>query len=326
MAIHHWHPVALAASVPTAQRLGVTVLDTRVVVWRSESGALQAWPDQCPHRGAALSLGCVRGEALQCGYHGWRFAIDGKCAYVPATPAKVPTAQLPRIYDVQEAYGLIWVRLATGNAALPAFPEFSRSSLRKLWCGPYEVATSAPRIVENFLDMAHFGFIHDGVLGDLEHTQVPDYVVKPFDDARGSGIIATGCMAWQPKSNASITTGSMVEYSYRVPAPYVAILTKVPASQSGFEEAIALSVCPMTEETSRVWFVLAMNDHTSADATLRAFQDAIFAQDRPIVESQTPKRLPLDLRAEAHCAADKLSSAYRRYLQQQGITFGVIPA
>jgi phenylpropionate dioxygenase-like ring-hydroxylating dioxygenase large terminal subunit len=29
-------------------------------------------------------------------------------------------------------------------------------------CGPYGIGTSAPRIIENFLDMAHFPFIHPG--------------------------------------------------------------------------------------------------------------------------------------------------------------------
>lgn len=38
--------------------------------------------------------------------------------------------------------------------------------------------------------------------------------------------------------------------------------------------------------------------------------------------SLTPLRLPLGLPAELHTAADKASSAYRRFLRQSGITFG----
>ena len=34
--------------------------------------------------------------------------------------------------------------------------------------------------------------------------------------------------------------------------------------------------------------------------------------------------VPLALDAEAHCAADRLSTAYRRHLRQIGIRFGVI--
>ena len=45
-------------------------------------------------------------------------------------------------------------------------------------CGPYDVATSAPRIVENFLDLAHFGFVHEGWLGDRSHVALDDYRVQ----------------------------------------------------------------------------------------------------------------------------------------------------
>jgi phenylpropionate dioxygenase-like ring-hydroxylating dioxygenase large terminal subunit len=81
----------------------------------------------------------------------------------------------------------------------------------------------------------------------------------------------------------------------------------------------------MGHERSRVWFRLAVADFASLDQTLRDFQHTIFTQDQPVLESQNPKRLPLDLRAEVHTSVDKASSAYRRFLSQQSITFGVIP-
>ena len=55
---------------------------------------------------------------------------------------------------------------------------------------------------------------------------------------------------------------------------------------------------------------------------MRAFQDAIFAEDAPIVASQRPKRLPLDPVAELHSAADRSSAAYRRYLKRAGVGYG----
>jgi phenylpropionate dioxygenase-like ring-hydroxylating dioxygenase large terminal subunit len=84
---------------------------------------------------------------------------------------------------------------------------------------------------------------------------------------------------------------------------------------------IALFVCPTGPETCRVWIRLAMPDFDSDEAAMRAFQDAIFAQDAPIVASQRPKRLPLDPRAELHCTAYRTSAAYRRYLRRIGVTF-----
>jgi len=55
---------------------------------------------------------------------------------------------------------------------------------------------------------------------------------------------------------------------------------------------------------------------------LQTFQHTIFVQDQPVLESQLPKALPLDPRAEMHSAADRMSSAYRRFLKAQEIAFG----
>ena len=321
----YWHPVALTEDV-AHQPLAVTLLGQPLVLWRDASGKVQAWADQCPHRGAQLSLGRVQGGVLECPYHGWQFEASGRCVHVPALPTfKPPPSHCARTYVACEAYGMVWVKLGEGevNVTLPAFVAEQDSQLRKLSCGPYDVATSAPRIVENFLDMAHFGFVHEGWLGAREMTAIADYQVQ----STPNGLLATQCKAWQPQSNANANVPTLVEYTYEVTAPFCAVLTKMPDAQSSpqnsFHESIALFICPLTPETSRVWFRLAVADFASSDDKLRAFQDTIFLQDQPILESQSPKRLPLDLRAELHTTADKASSMYRRHLKSLGVTFGV---
>ena len=323
----HWHPVALASAVGAAP-LAVQLLDRALVLWRDAAGTVRAWADRCPHRGAALSLGCVRDGQLECPYHGWRFAGSGQVVVVPALPDFTPPAShRATVFPCTERFGLVWVRLADeGEAQPPAFAAEDEPRLRKVNCGPYDVATSAPRIVENFLDMAHFGTVHEHWLGDRAHMAVPPYQVQ----ATATGFLATQCLAWQPKSSLHAQTGAMVEYTYEVNAPYTAVLTKVPdpatVALADFRESIALFVCPITPETSRVWFRLAMNDFNSPDASLQAFQHTIFTQDQPVLESQRPKRLPISDSApvqELHCAADRSASAYRRHLRALGITHGV---
>ena len=166
--------------------------------------------------------------------------------------------------------------------------------------------------------MSHFGLVHEGWLGDRAHLAQADYRVEATD----TGVLATGCTAWQPQSNRLASEGSEVEYTYAVTAPYTAVLTKVPQAQGGYRDVISLFVCPVEPERSRVWFRLAVTDFESTDEQLSAFQHTIFMQDRPVLESQTPRRLPLS-GGELHSAADRLSAAYRRYLREQGITFGV---
>ena len=83
---------------------------------------------------------------------------------------------------------------------------------------------------------------------------------------------------------------------------------------------------PIGEEFIRAHLFLSLLDHASTDTTIRRFQQIIFSQDKPILENQYPKRLPLDPRAETPIRADKTAIAYRRWLTDLGVTYGVIPA
>jgi len=314
-----WHPVAEEASVGDGP-LDVDLLGDSLVLWRDGAGALHAFADRCPHRGTRLSLGRLCEGRLECAYHGWRFDGDGQCVHIPAVPGfDPPASHRATSFALLLAHGLVWVRLAeTGVEAPPPFAAEADPRLRKLLVGPYDVATSAPRIVENFLDLAHFGFVHEDGLGDRAHTEVAGYDVS----VGPTGLHATGCRAWQPQSNRLAEQGSWVDYEYLVPAPYTAVLLKAPAGQDGCRESYALFVCPVEPERSRVWFRMAVPDFDASDDELRAFQHDIFMQDQPVLESQRPRRLPLS-GGELHCAADRSSAAYRRWLRELNISFGV---
>ena len=317
-----WHPVAQSSDVVDAP-LSVQLLEQPLVLWRNTEGQVQSFVDRCPHRGARLSMGRVENGNLECPYHGWQFSTGGQCVKVPAVPDFTPPAsQRVKAFEVQEAYGLVWVRLEPSESQLPVFGAESDTHLRKVNCGPYDVASSAPRIIENFLDMSHFGFVHEGWLGSRDATAIAAYKVE----VTPTGVLATGCKAVQPQSNLHSTQAAEVEYTYEVTAPYTAVLTKIPeegTSKQGWREQIGLFICPITPDTSRVWFRLAVADFESTDEQLQTFQHTIFVQDQPVLESQLPKALPLDPRAEMHSAADRMSSAYRRFLKGQAIGFGV---
>lgn len=102
-------------------------------------------------------MGKVVQGTLECPYHGWRMQGSGQVIHVPALPAfKPPAEHRACAYAARIAYGLIWVALTAhselpADAAPPVFAAEDDDHLRKLNTGPYEVMTSAPRIVENFL-------------------------------------------------------------------------------------------------------------------------------------------------------------------------------
>lgn len=312
-----WHPVAAAQDL-REQPLGVRVLGRELVLWRDRAERVHAFDDRCPHRGAKLSLGRVHGQELQCGYHGWRFDTAGRCTAIPALVGfEPPASSAVGRHAVASAHGMLWVGL-DGVQAAPH--RLAGVPAREVVCGPFDVGTAAPRVVENFLDMAHFGFVHEGFLGDRLRAEVPDYEVTLTPDGRP---LAPHYRAWQPQASATAGEGAWVDYRYEVLSPFAALLHKCAQdSARAPAEAYALWCCPTDEECTRVWFTLFTSDTATPDDALRTFQQAIFAQDRPIIESQRPRRLPL-AGGEAASAADRLSAAYRRYLKEMGISYGV---
>ena len=317
-----WMPVTNGRDVDVNGPRGLTLLDTRVVLWRSPDGTLHAARDQCPHRGAALSLGQVRNDTLMCPYHGWTYDGGGCCVRQPAMPGRTPPANAHlEMFAACERYGVVFVALGRPPAEPPDyFPEWDEPDVRHYHDEPVVVHACGPRIVENFLDMAHFPFVHPGVLGTESHPEVRDYTVT----AKADGIELTDCWFWQPAATPGSTGGADVEYRYRVPHPYVATLTKVPADGAyGF--SLMLMASPVDHEHCRAWMIGAFTD---SDVTVEDFCDfnhRIFLQDIPILESQRPRPLPLDPTAELAQKPDRASSAYRRWLAELGLTYGTIP-
>ena len=314
-----WWPVALADDARSGP-LPLTLLGQSLVLWRDAAGQPVLMADRCPHRGAQLSLGRVVDDTLQCAYHGWSFDGSGRCVGIPAQPGFTPPASSAACrYGAMEAQGLVWADL--GGAAAPAEhrpPGLAFLPPRRLVYGPFDVATSAPRAVENFLDTSHFAFVHEGWLGDASHPEVPSYEVTHTADGRP---VVEHYRAWQPRASATATTGDWANYRYEVLSPYSALLTKR-SDGGGPEDSYVVWACPTEPESCRLWFAQYTTDDATDAAVLRDFQVAIFAQDQPVLESQRPRRLPLS-GGEAMGAADRLSAAYRRYLRESGITFGV---
>ena len=288
------------------------LLGEDIVLWRSGDDH-HALRDLCVHRGTRLSLGkVVRGAALECPYHGWTYGADGRCILMPAHPEQTPPAKAcVDVYRATVRHGLVWVSLGAAAAPVPTFPLLEDPSYEVLLAGPYRVKASGPRVVENFLDVGHFPFVHEGILGDRARPEIAEYEAEIVSD----GVLATGVKVFQPDPYAT-GKGSVVTYTYRVHRPLSASFIKHGEHSFG----MLLSVTPHDQVDSTAWMWMAMN--YEPETPMIEFQDRIFAQDRPILESQRPELLPLDLQAELHLRSDRTAIAYRRWLRQLGVKTG----
>ena len=110
MFINFWYTAGKCADVgdaPVKRRM----LGQDFVLFRDTSGTVHCLADTCIHRGASLGNGKVKGDCIQCPYHGWQFGGDGACRKIPSlgAQAKIPGRARVDAYPTVEKYGLVWV-------------------------------------------------------------------------------------------------------------------------------------------------------------------------------------------------------------------------
>lgn len=222
---------------------------------------------------------------------------------------------------IQERYGHVWTTLGTPDRDMLDMPEFEEDGRRLVTCGIVTVRTSPLRILENFLDLAHFPFVHRDILGAEPNTEVEDYKVEIRADT--NDLWATQCRFFQPQAAKSAADGQDTEYMYRVTSPFVTVLYKTCPIRPGTWDLIGIFVQPREEDLCDVHSFVLPFDEDNTDVELIQFQQMIFLQDRRIIEDQRPRLLPLDSGIEVRGRADDTSIAFRRWLRARGQRFGV---
>lgn len=174
---NQWYVVLESNEVKGNKPIGVTRFGEKLVAWRDARGQVSVMRDLCPHRGVALSAGDVRGNCLECPFHGFQFDTTGRCTLIPANGqgAVPPKAFQVTTYPTREAHSFIYVWYGEPQAgdAYPALPwfdsiddTFTFKTLRDHW------ATHYSRAIENQLDVVHLPFIHRTTIGRGNRTIV----------------------------------------------------------------------------------------------------------------------------------------------------------
>jgi phenylpropionate dioxygenase-like ring-hydroxylating dioxygenase large terminal subunit len=330
---HHWHPVCAADQLPGP--VGVRLLGRDLVVARladdragaagslgpgpagagvgvgGAAGTVVAFGDRCPHRSTRLSAGCVDGGRLRCAYHGWAYGADGRCVEIPAMPGgPIPPAAAVEAFDATVAHGLVWVRFdASVDTEVPACPAFDEPAMRVLAGDPYTWPVGAPRRVENFVDLAHFAWVHDGSLGRRDEPVPP---LPALRRASAELRFDYDPPAVPDEPDPAALVGSS---RYRMPMPCtVDIEFLLPG---GHRRRLWMTASPVDDETCRTfWFVARTDDLDGDDEAHLAFQRLVLAEDEPVVTNQVPGAIPLEAGAEVSVATDRVSIAYRRWLRE----------
>jgi len=312
-----WYVICRKDEIDENKILLKYVFDQEIIIWKKKE-RIMAWENLCIHRGSRLSLGSINNGILKCAYHGWEYNQDAQCVKIPSQPdIKIPKKACVKSYKVIEKMNMVWINLSKEVNDFVNIKEFNESNFNHVASGPYIMNASAPRAIENFLDVAHFPFVHENHLGVKDKPMIDDYDVV----SSNKGIHASNVKIFQPNPDGTNKSGEVI-YDYHVHSPFVASLGKDVSKNERF--VLVFYVTPISETESMIYTLTLMNFGKLDDKIVRDYQDFITAQDVPIVESQRPELLPMDLQEELSIRSDKISIAYRRYLKKMNISFGVV--
>jgi phenylpropionate dioxygenase-like ring-hydroxylating dioxygenase large terminal subunit len=317
-----WHAVALASEVTTTP-LHVSLLGDDWVLVRlpGEHGPeLTAFVDRCPHRFAPLSAGTVEGDTLRCPYHGWCFKADGACTEIPSQTAsdKVPPrARATTPWGVTEQAGIVFLAPEEPVADIPDLSIADDDSFLHGALDAVRARVGAGLVIDNFIDMAHFPYVHAATIGTEEATAFEDLEVT----REGFVMTAVGEHPFPNHEDPGVAEGirpllqnRRLTYEYR--APFLATLT-IEYVEAGGVNVLHFFVQPEDEHHCRVYTLLHRNDldgDTGRLAEAVAFETKILEEDVALQERFVDLTLPVDPTAEVHVRADRPSLEYRRIL------------
>ncbi len=315
-----WHVVATSAEVGDTPHQ-VLLLGERWVLVRLPEG-LRAFRDVCPHRLAPLSAGTVVEGTLQCGYHGWRFGADGGCVDIPAlgkTERISRRATLPAPFGVVEQYGLIWLAPQEPLAPLPSFPEHAAPGFDLTSSTVVRTPVSAAQLVDNFLDAAHFPFVHAASFGTGEAARVEESGIE-----RGDWTVGTTFSTWyRTMDDPLVATGErdalQPQNLFKQGYAGYSVTLQLAFPTLGWTIGILFCCQPESAESTRVYKLLARDDLHGDPVRLATFvadEDQILQEDLHILERYEHRAIHLDPSVEMHTKADRLSLAWRNLVAE----------
>jgi phenylpropionate dioxygenase-like ring-hydroxylating dioxygenase large terminal subunit len=141
-----------------------TILNEPVVLFRTESGQAVALADRCAHRFVPLSRGKLKGDVLECGYHGLCYDATGACVSNPHGDHTIPRAARVKHYKLVERDGIAWIWMGdpalADESRIRDFPQFGSPKQFTSVEGYLHVNANYQLISDNLLDLSHGQYLH----------------------------------------------------------------------------------------------------------------------------------------------------------------------
>jgi phenylpropionate dioxygenase-like ring-hydroxylating dioxygenase large terminal subunit len=223
----------------------------------------------------------------------------------------------------QERWGLVWIAPEEPITDLFPDPDEDDRNYTGAWLPPVRTPASAGVVADNFLDVAHFPFVHAKTFGAAEEKIVERYEVTAeefgcrsvqeqwFDNPEDPGVI-NGTRPLRQRRRAT--------YVYRAPFQLMLRLEELDA---GAVKTILFFAQPESLTSTRIYTKMLLHGiggvpdpSPEVVASEVAFEEAVLAEDLELQRKMRLPGLPLRMRDELHVRADLLGVHLRRVLHE----------
>jgi len=211
-------------------------------VFQGASGKLNILNAWCPHMGADLALGDVKGDSLVCKFHAWSWGGDGVCNAIPYAKTIPPRART-KSWPTCEENNLLFVwNDPEGHAPSPdvAIPRVAQCFDQQNWSDwsivKWKIENNCRELVDNVADFAHFASVHQmrdmKYFANIFEGHRATQIMVGVSDSVGAGeAITTVATYYGPAYQLTHMFGKMGGY----PVESILLNTHTPISPSAFE-------------------------------------------------------------------------------------------
>jgi vanillate O-demethylase monooxygenase subunit len=243
-----------------------------------------------------------------------------------AIPALEDTAPIPeratlsRPAGVAEQDGMVWLAPDAPRAPIPdlhpAVP-LGGDGIATVFLPVVQVEANAAILIDNFLDEAHFPFVHAATIGGAG----PEPIARADVDRRGLSFTAVREHTFTNLTDPAVQDGTRpavqrrrMTYGYQAPLTATLLLEFLDAEGWLF---LTFTVQPEDQRTCRLYQTATgpgLADPEEAASTVK-YEMSIVEEDLDLQRrALSGLEFPLDAAAELHTRADRVSVEFRRVL------------
>jgi hypothetical protein len=208
----------------------------------------------------------------------------------------------------------VWICVGVPREPIPSFAELDSGytlvhEMMETW------AASAPRIVDNALDVSHVAWVHRASVGSNAAPRLGEFQVERRGAHLAFSVTITTRLDEQQKRNTGITTDTTQRTTHAELVQPLVFRGLLRYEENGLEHVLYKTCTPIDDRHTLFCQFVGRSDHpdAAAQAGIIAVDRAVQAEDKALLEGVRPE-FPLEITTEVHVRSDRMTLEYRKAL------------